>query len=323
MKRVRPLDYIPDPTSMLAMNVQKGLVHKIERFSLHDGPGIRTLIVMKGCPLRCHWCSSPYTQNPNPEILYIRSRCKGCGQCLETCPQKAITRSGAPSQVQTKRVLCIGCGDCVEVCVNQARELSGRYYTPEELFREIEKDEAFYRRSGGGVTVGGGEPTLQAEFVGDFLSLCRSHFIHAAMETCAFTSWEKLASLLDSLDLVYMDLKHMDEERHSEWTGVSNRRILENIRKAARRNQVVLRIPVVPGFNNTVENISASARFAKKLGNNLLRLELLPYHPFGIHKYEELERSYTLDAVQPPADEHMANLRAMVRSFGIDCQIGG
>jgi pyruvate formate lyase activating enzyme len=193
----------------------------------------------------------------------------------------------------------------------------------EELFREVEKDEAFYRRSGGGITVGGGEPTMQAAFVGEFLSLCRSHYFHTAMETSALTSWEKLAPLLDSLDLIYIDVKHMDDSRHVQWTGVSNRVILENIRRAARENHLILRIPVIPGFNDSAENISASAKFVKELGNNVVRLELLPYHPFGIHKYGELERLYPLESATPPPDGHMEELRGMVRSFGVDCEIGG
>lgn len=305
------------------MKGQKRLIHKIERFSIHDGPGIRTLVVMKGCPLECLWCSSPYTQSSDPEVLYIRSRCQGCGLCIEACPQQAISWGIDHSQVKTDRALCIGCGECVEACSNGARELSGRHYTAEELFREVEKDASFYRRSEGGITVGGGEPTVQAEFVGEFLALCRSHFFHTAMETCALTSWEKLAPLLDLLDLVYMDLKHMDEGRHIEWTGTSNRIILENIRRAARHNQVILRIPVVPGFNDSVENIRKSAHFASELGNNILRMELLPYHLFGIHHYDELEREYALESIQPPTETHMANVRDIARSAGINVDIGG
>jgi len=305
------------------MHFQRGLIHNIERFSLHDGPGIRTLVITKGCPLRCLWCSSPYTQNPYTELIYIRNKCTGCGRCIEVCPHKAISRGTNSSQVQTDRALCTGCGECVEVCVNQARELSGHQYSPEELFREVEKDASFYRRSGGGVTVGGGEPTMQAEFVGQFLALCRSHFFHTAMETCAFTSWTKLGPLVDVLDLVYIDLKHMDEKTHIEWTGVSNRGILENIRKVARHNQVILRIPVVPGFNDSEENIRRSAQFAGELGNNLIRLELLPYHLYGIHHYDELERECPVASIQPPTEEHMEELRDLARSAGINVEIGG
>ena len=305
------------------MNVQKGLIHKIERFSLHDGPGIRTLIVTKGCPLRCLWCSSPHTQSPTPEILYIKSNCTGCGRCVEVCPKKALSIGAEPSAIITDRTLCVGCGKCIEVCPNRARELSGRHCTAEELFREVERDAAFYRRSEGGVTVGGGEPTMQSEFVEDFLSRCRSHYIHTAMETCAMTSWEKLAPLLNLLDFIYIDLKHMDEHRHAEWTGASNRIILENIRGAARETNVILRIPVIPGFNDSETNISESAQFAKELGSNIVRLELLPYHQFGVHKYEELERPYALASVKPLPEAHMVKLQDIARSFGIDVEIGG
>lgn len=278
---------------------------------------------MKGCPLRCRWCSSPYTQNPNPEILYIQSKCKGCGQCIKDCPQSAISIGPDPSYVKTERAVCIGCGECIASCPNQAREISGQHYTAEELFNEAKKDALIYRRSGGGITIGGGEPTMQAEFVGEFLSICRSVFFHTAMETCAFVSWEKLASLLNLLDLVYIDLKHMNDNHHIEWTGMSNRGILENIRKTARKNQVILRIPVIPGFNDSVENISESARFAKELGNNILYLELLPYHQLGVHKYKELERAYSIESIQPPSEEHLEHLRDIVLSFGIEAKIGG
>ncbi|MEE9913098.1 MAG: glycyl-radical enzyme activating protein [Deltaproteobacteria bacterium] len=305
------------------MSLHKGLISKIEHFSLHDGPGIRTLIIMKGCPLNCLWCSSPYTQSPRPEILYIRNACQGCGLCINACPQQVVSGGANPGHVTTDRSRCISCGACVAACINQARELSGTYYSPEALFREVEKDAAFYRRSGGGVTVGGGEPTLQAEFVGKFLSLCRSHYLSTAMETCAFAPWEKLAPLLDMLDLVYIDLKHMDEGLHTKWTGVSNRMILDNIRHAARQNQIILRIPVVCGFNDSKENIGRSAQFAKELGANMLRLELLPYHPYGIHKYGELEREYPLSSILPPSDEQMANLRDQAQAVGIEVEIGG
>ncbi len=305
------------------MNVQKGLIHKIEKFSLHDGPGIRTLIIMKGCPLRCLWCSSPHTQSNKPEILYIKSKCKGCGICIEICSEEAISRGEESSQIQTDRELCVSCGQCIEACPNGARELSGQYYTPKELFQEVKKDVVFYRRSGGGITIGGGEPTMQAEFVGEFLSICRSYFIHTAMETSALTSWDKLAPLLNLLDLVYIDLKHMDESTHIEWTGVSNREILKNIKRATEINQVILRIPLIPGFNDSVKNISESTKFAKTLGKNVLHLEILPYHQFGIHKYTELEREYAINSIQPPSDEHVINLRDMARSFGIEVKIGG
>ena len=305
------------------MTVSKGLIAKIERFSLHDGPGIRTLVVTKGCPLKCRWCSSPYTQSAKPEILYLMSGCRSCGNCVTACPSQAITQDDASASVKTDRAVCIGCGACVSACPNSARELCGRHYTPEALFSEVEKDEAFYRRSGGGVTLGGGEPSMQAGFVRAFLSLCQSHLMHTVMETCAQAPWETFAPLLDGLDLVYIDLKHMDAKRHSEWTGVSNRIILENMQKAARQNDMIVRIPVIPGFNDSEENISQSAAFVKSLGERVLRLELLPYHLLGAHHYAALDRDDALSTLQPPLEEHMERLCGIARSFGIETEIGG
>lgn len=301
----------------------EGLISRIERFSLHDGPGIRTLVVVKGCPLRCRWCSSPYTQAPVPEILHIKSKCAGCGKCIELCPQNAISQRDNPSEIVTDRSLCTACGECAGACPNSAREVSGRWITAKSLFGEVEQDAAFYRRSGGGVTVGGGEPTAQADFVREFLSLCKSRNFHTAMETTAVGAWDKLAPILSCLDLVYIDLKHMDSRRHQTWTGVSNHRILENITHAAKVVSLVLRVPVVPGFNDGTENILETARFAKQVGGHFLRLELLPYHQFGIHRYEELDRAYTLESTAPPSEEKVIELRDAARSVGIDVEIGG
>jgi pyruvate formate lyase activating enzyme len=303
--------------------MQEGLISRIERFSLHDGPGIRTLVVVKGCPLKCQWCSSPNTQSPDPEILYISGHCQGCGLCIAACPKQAISPLTGLHQVKTDRALCCGCGVCAVACPNRAREISGRFYTVNELFQEVEKDAAFYRRSGGGVTVGGGEPTMQADFVGEFLRLCRNRHIHTVMETSAFAPWTKLAPLVDCLDLIYIDIKHMEGGRHIELTGVPNRLTLENIRHVSQICEVILRLPIVPGLNDSVVNVLSTARFAKNLGKNLLRLELLPYHQFGMHCYAELDRSYGLPETRPPSDDHMDRLRETARSVGINVEIGG
>jgi pyruvate formate lyase activating enzyme len=304
-------------------NKSKGLISKIERFSLHDGPGVRTLVVTKGCPLRCLWCSSPHTQGSMPELLYISGSCQGCGRCIPACPQKAVSPAGDGRLVRTDRNACGGCGACVAACPNRAREITGQFYAPEELLQEVERDAAFYRRSGGGVTVGGGEAAWQPDFTGEFLRLCQSHHIHTAMETSAFAPWEKLAPLFQRLDLIYIDIKHMEDGRHRALTGAGNRLILENIRQAARVCEVILRLPVIPGQNDSPENVAETARFASSLGNNLLRMELLPYHPFGMHRYEELGRSYGLATTEPPSDEHMERLRERACTAGIAVEIGG
>jgi len=214
-------------------------------------------------------------------------------------------------------------GKCVEACPHQARELSGEFYTVEELYKEVAKDSPFYRRSNGGVTVGGGEPTMQHEFVGAFLKRCKKSYIHTAIETCGFIKWEHLETLIEYLDLVYMDVKHMDDKVHKEITGVPNQRILENVRKVAALRPLIIRIPIIPGLNDNVENIMATANFAAELGDNLERIELLPYHQFGTQTYDQIGMEYTLGEVDPPTEEHMENLRLMVESCGVSAQIGG
>lgn len=300
----------------------KGLIYDMQRFAIHDGPGIRTLIYMKGCPLKCLWCSSPQTQKPSTEILHVELNCKKCGRCIEVCSNKAITISDDDT-VKIDRKLCQGCGDCVETCLNQALKLAGRQITVEELFQEVNKDSPFYRRSKGGITVGGGEPTMQHEFVTAFLKRCKQTYIHTALESCGYVKWEYLEKILEYLDFAYFDIKHMDPLIHKEITGVSNEMILENIKKSSELLPVIIRIPVAPRLNDSDANILATAKFAAELGNNLQRIELLPYHKFGTHLYDQLDMEYNLKDVEPPSDEHMERLKKLIESCGIKAQIGG
>jgi pyruvate formate lyase activating enzyme len=299
-----------------------GLIYDIERFAINDGPGIRTLVFLKGCPLSCLWCSSPHTRRGVPELLYDEGKCSTSGRCLEVCPQSAISLRGS-SGIEIDRELCDGCGDCVEVCPSGALEVAGRSVTPEELVDELTRDSRFFRRSGGGVTIGGGEPTAQAGFVTDVLRLCKRRFLHTAMETCGYVEWERLETLLENLDLVYVDLKHMDDDRHREFTGVSNKLILDNITRSAARCSVILRVPVVPGFNDTEQNIRETARFAASLGDGFERLELLPYHRLGVDVYAKLGHGYELHDVEPPNDKDMESLKTIAEESGIEVRIGG
>jgi pyruvate formate lyase activating enzyme len=299
-----------------------GLVYKIQRFAVHDGPGIRTLVHMKGCPLKCVWCSSPESQGRNPQLMHILAHCTSCGTCIPSCPNEVISidEHGVPQMAWEK---CEHDGQCVDACPHQARELSGKFYTVEELYQEVAKDSPFYRRSNGGVTVGGGEPTLQHEFVDAFLQRCKKSYIHTAIETCGFVKWEFLEPLLVNLDLVYMDVKHMDSGVHREITGVPNDRILENVRKTAEMRPLVIRIPTIPGLNDTVENIMATANFAAELGDKLQRIELLPFHEFGSHTYSQIGMEYQIEEIKPPSEEHMESLRLIVESCGVTGQVGG
>jgi len=277
---------------------------------------------MKGCPLKCLWCSTPQSQKKDLDILHIETHCKKCGRCAEICPQHAITLS-EESGIEIDRVLCTSCGLCVETCPNQAMELLGKWMTVEELFREVDKDSPFYRRSNGGVTVGGGEPTMQHEFVTAFLKRCRERYIHTAIETCAYVKWEYMQQILEYVDLLYMDIKHMNPAVHKEITGVSNERILENARKASAIQSMILRIPVIPGCNDSDDNILDTAIFIRELGENIQRVELLPYHKFGTQTYSRIGRQYELADVESPSDEHMQRLKEIVESCGVKAQVGG
>jgi pyruvate formate lyase activating enzyme len=299
-----------------------GLICNMQKFAIHDGPGIRTLVYMKGCPLACLWCSTPQSQRTTADILHIEVNCRRCGRCAEACPIDAIQFS-AETGPDIDRVLCDACGRCVEACPGQALQYIGKEMTVGELFREVNKDSPFFRRSNGGVTVGGGEPTMQHEFVAAFLKRCKQQYIHTAIETCAYVRWEHLEKLLEHLDLVYVDIKHMDADVHQELTGVSNELILENVRRAAAMRPLTIRIPTVPGCNDSDDNVLDTATFAAELGENLQRVELLPYHQFGTQTYGRLGMDYRLTDVEPPGDEHMQRLKAIIEARGVAAQVGG
>jgi pyruvate formate lyase activating enzyme len=300
----------------------KGLIYDIQRFAIHDGPGIRTLVYMKGCPLKCLWCSTPQTQKFSPEILYIETNCKKCQSCVDECPKKAIIFSDK-EKINIDIKLCNTCGQCIDVCPNQALKLIGTEITVEKLYQDVMKDNPFYRRSKGGVTIGGGEPTMQHEFVRELLKKCKESYVHTAMETCGYVKWEDLEKVLDYIDLLYFDIKHMDPRIHKELTGVTNELILENAIKASKIGPIIIRIPLIPGHNDSEENLINTAKFATELGENLLRIELLPYHKFGTRTYDQLGRNYELKGLESPSKEYMIKLKKLIESSGIKVQIGG
>jgi pyruvate formate lyase activating enzyme len=302
----------------------RGMVARIARMAVHDGPGTRTVIFLKGCPLGCRWCSSPETQAGDAELLYDARRCVGCGDCLAACPQGAISTTAAGT-VENDRDLCVACGRCIEVCGHGARRLVGRMATPAEVMAEIEKDEVFYYRSGGGVTISGGEPLAQAEFVLEIVTACKARGIHTALETSGHAPWERLAPLLAPLDLIFVDLKHMDDAIHRRLTGVDGRLIQDNLRRLARepgRPGIVIRVPIVPGMNDTAENVHRTARFVRDLAC-VERVELLPYHRLGVHSYAASGKAYAIDEIQPPSVERMNALAELMRSEDVSVRIGG
>ena len=302
----------------------KGTVFNIARFAIHDGPGIRTVVFLKGCPLRCAWCSTPESHLLSPEMGYHADRCIRCGRCVEVCPPKAITLTEDHGVITDKK-LCDGCGRCVEVCPVGARTMLGIEMTVEEVLTEVEKDALFYWNSGGGMTLSGGEPTMQPEFSGEILKTCQERGIHTAMETCGHVQWEVLDGLARHLDLVYVDVKHMSSVAHKTVTGKGNELIRENIEKIAAIHpdtELVIRVPVIPGCNDSAENIIKTARFVGQL-KGVERIELLPYHRLGVSKYSVLLREYDLRHVEAPQEDHLRNLEEHIRSCGLEVQIGG
>ena len=299
----------------------KGVVFDVKRFSIHDGPGIRTTVFFKGCPLRCQWCHNPEGQAPAPELMLRAERCIGCGACVSVCTQGAISMDG--DVASTDREKCAVCGACVEVCYAEAREVAGREVTVAQTMGEIERDIPFFDESGGGVTFSGGEPLLQPAFLLALLRACREKEIHTAVDTCGFFTWETLDSIRQYVDLFLYDLKLMDDARHREFTGVSNELSLGNLQALSQwGHNIVLRVPIIPGINDDDENIRETAAIAAALPR-LKRVDLLPYHHTGLEKYNRFDRVYTLPQTRPPSDERMAELEETLRGFGLQVRIGG
>ncbi len=300
----------------------RGLIFDIQRFALHDGPGIRTLVFLKGCPLSCRWCCNPESQAAVPQIGYQPASCISCDACIAACPFHAITVDGGERVFDLD--LCAGCRDlpCADACPTRAIERFGREMTVEEVLREVRRDELFYRNSGGGVTVSGGEPLRQADFVRELFSGCRSSGIGTAVETTGFCAWEDLEKILDVTDLFLYDIKHIDPARHRAFTGTDNTLIMENLKRLRTRTaNIVARVPVVPGFNDDDRSIDAIAAFAQELG--IGDLHLLPYHRLGRSKYDRLSREYRADDVPLPSEDRMSVLRQRVQERNVRVQIGG
>jgi pyruvate formate lyase activating enzyme len=306
-----------------AMNGAKGTIFNIQRYSIHDGPGIRTTVFMKGCPLRCLWCQNPESQTFHPELFYHSESCKGCGKCMLACVGKAIEIHEGRSK--TNRKLCKGCGTCADVCPQGARALVGRMVSAEEVFQEVSKDAIFYQRSGGGVTLSGGEPLAQPEFAIDLLKLSKEAGIHTALDTCGQAPWQTIERMLKYVDLVLYDLKHMDPVEHERATGASNHSVLENARRMCHdaRVSLMIRIPLIPGFNDGLENMRAMAAFIVKELDASMPVHLLPYHKFGESKRAQLERNHPSLGIEPPSDEYLDKLKELLETLSLKVVIGG
>jgi pyruvate formate lyase activating enzyme len=296
-----------------------GTVFNIQRYSIDDGPGIRTTVFLKGCPLSCVWCSNPESQNLAPELMHRESLCKRCYRCVAACPEVAIT-VGADGIV-IDRDLCTACGDCVDACPHDAMRITGREMSAEQVFDLIKRDSDFYRDSGGGVTVSGGEVLLQADFTLEILELCRKAGFHTCVDTSGQGSLEALQRIIPYADLFYFDIKHIDPKIHRAQAGRSNEAILRNFEEVAASGiPLVVRVPVVPGFNDTSDAISDIAEMVATHAPKAT-VHLLPYHRYGQQKYDMLGLDYGLEAAETPSPEFLEAARKIVESRGLACEV--
>jgi pyruvate formate lyase activating enzyme len=304
-----------------------GLVFDIRKFSLHDGPGIRTTVFFKGCPLNCWWCHNPESQSPAPEVMLWESRCIHCGTCVSTC---AVEAAGMTTDAQTgstlptiDRDVCTVCGSCVAACAADARQIVGARMTVSEVMSQIERDVAFFEESGGGVTFSGGEPLSQRPFLAELLKACKALEIHTTLDTSGYAPWKTVDSIRGDVDLFLYDLKLMDDIRHREYTGVPNGLILHNLRALSERgHNIILRVPVIPGITDDTKNLNEIGEFAATLPR-LERVDILPYHPSAQGKYERLGKPYRLAGTQTPTDERMDGIAHLLGQYNLVVKIGG
>jgi glycyl-radical enzyme activating protein len=309
-----------NPESKMTVSEEiKGLIFDIQQFSTNDGPGVRTTVFLKGCPLRCFWCDNPESQTYRSQLFYFKSLCTKCYRCTTVCSTGATTID-TKGDIRIDHKLCQACGECIKACSTEARVMSGNSMTVDEVFKVVKKDSLFYLNSGGGVTASGGEATSQPEFLIQLFRRCQEAGIHTALETCGHVTWDTLVRVLDNTDLVLFDIKHMDSTKHKELTGVDNNLILQNAEKiAASGKAMVLRVPLIPGCNDTDDNIRAVGDFARRI--ECLRVDILPYHQLGVQKYERLGENYSLNHIKPYHEEEVGKLKGILESYGLEVLI--
>ena len=300
---------------------ESGLVFNVQRYSVHDGPGIRTTVFLKGCPLRCTWCHNPEGMSPGREMIVIESRCSACGTCRAACLAADSLPGVGP--IPPGHAACTLCGACVSACPTGARQIVGREMTVSEVMAEVSRDGLFYDDSGGGVTFSGGEPLHQPRFLRALLEASRSAGFRTALDTCGYAASRVLSEVAPLTDLFLYDLKMIDDEKHRRYTGVSNQAILENLRILNRAGaNLWLRMPIIPGVNDSDSDVEAAARFVSTLGS-VRQVHLLPYHAAGSHKYRSMGRDPALAGPAPLAPSRLADIVRHFEQLALPVHVGG
>lgn len=307
-----------------------GIVFNIQRFTIHDGPGMRTELFLKGCPLRCEWCSNPESWMPYVQVGVYKTKCisrKKCGLCEEACPKENVLNFTRGKLTSIDRSKCTNCLSCYDACPSDAIKQWGKVMSVEECMKEIRKDIGYYERSGGGVTVSGGEPLLQSDFVAELFKACKEEGIHTCCESTFYTEWNEIEKILPYTDLIISDIKHMDTNIHKKYTGVNNDKILENLKRLANEErEMILRIPIIPNVNDDMENIKATADFIlNELKGRVRTLQLLSFMRLGEEKYGSLGIPYKMKDVKlnrKSFQKHVNEIANYFNSRGIHCLVG-
>ncbi|HUV59027.1 MAG TPA: glycyl-radical enzyme activating protein [Desulfatiglandales bacterium] len=307
------------PKNTKIVNRDFGSIFLIQHYSIHDGPGFRTTVFMKGCALKCRWCQNPESWKPYPELMTRDAKCILCRKCIDICPVDAITLGNNGCR-NIDREKCKLCFECVDICPTGALTKVGECKTVEDIVGEIKKDELFYYRSGGGVTISGGEPLCQPSFTHKLLKACKERGYHTALDTCGFAPWSALERVLEYVDLVLYDIKHMDPKPHKEATGKSNALILRNVRKIPRHIKVWLRIPLVPGYNDSDENLRKIGELGREIGAE--KVSILPFNRAGEEKYRSIGRQSPMAEIEPPSKKRIHEVQKFIENFGLRVTVG-
>ena len=300
----------------------QSLIFDIKRYAINDGPGIRVVVFFKGCNLHCAWCHNPESISARAEKMYAPAKCIKCGTCVEACPENAITLT--PDGIITDAELCKLCGKCAEVCPTKAIEMSGKSITVNEIMEVIEKERIFFDQSGGGVTFSGGEPLVHTKMLIELLDECGKRGIHRAVDTAGNVNTETLLEVARRTDLFLYDLKMMDSALHKKWIGAGNEKILHNLKALSKANSnIIIRIPLIGGLNDTTENIELTAKFIAELEGDKKEVHLLPYHNIAQNKYSKLGKADHFEHLIEPDKQSLTRAIAMFKEFGITAGVGG